>query len=101
MKNTRFTLVEPSGATPGRQQVISPKTRLPGQGDRILSRQRLLAEVAGALAKGHVWINGPPGAGKTVLAANYSRQAAMPVFWYELDPLDADVVSFFSTLPQA
>ncbi len=101
MKNARFTLVEPSDAKPGRQPVISPKTRLPGQGDRILSRKRLLAEVAGALAKGHVWINGPPGAGKTVLAANYSRQAAMPVFWYELDPLDADVVSFFSTLPQA
>ncbi len=101
VKNARFTLVESSEASSAPRPVISPKTRLPEQGDRILERKRLLDELTASVAKGHVWINGPPGAGKTVLAAGYARQVAMPVFWYDLDPLDADVVSFFSTLPQA
>jgi len=60
VKNARFTLVEPSGVSSAPRPVISPKTRLPEQGDRILERKRLRDELTASVAKGHVWINGPP-----------------------------------------
>lgn len=42
-----------------------------------------------------VWLQGPPGAGKTTLAAGYGHAAARPVLWYRLDEADADPAAFF------
>ena len=101
MEKARLTLVQPSEPSPAGARVVSAKTQPPRQGQRILVRKRLAAMVAQMLAQGSLWINGPPGAGKTVLAAHYGVRSDLPVAWYEFDALDGDIVSFFSTFPLA
>jgi len=53
------------------------------------------------LKKGSVWITGPPGSGKTVLASSYLHSRKTPGFWYQLDIIDSDPASFFSLFPHA
>jgi SAM-dependent methyltransferase len=64
---------------------------LPG----ILPRQRLFARLDEARAAGAVWVSGPPGCGKTTLAASYVDHAGIPCLWYQLDEGDADPATFF------
>jgi len=80
---------------------LSAKTQIPAEGERIVQRERLLTQVTNVLKNAHLWIGAPAGAGKTVLAASFASQASMPICWYEFDPLDTDLVSFFSTFSQA
>ncbi len=80
---------------------LSAKTQIPRQGERICRRRRLFRQVSNLLEKGNLWVGGPPGAGKTVLIADYSARASTPVAWYEIDLLDADLVTFFSGFPGA
>ena len=101
MEKARLTLVQPSGRLSAGERILSAKTQPPRQGRRILERQRLASKLEKMLDRGSLWIHGPPGAGKTVLAAHYGDQTALPVAWYEFDALDGDIVSFFSTFPLA
>jgi ATP/maltotriose-dependent transcriptional regulator MalT len=74
---------------------------VPRLGNLILARTQLTASVENLLGKGHLWIEGPPGAGKTMLAAGYATTRPTPCAWYEIDLLDTDLVSLFSSFPKA
>lgn len=62
-----------------------------------LQRHRLFAELDSLLADGVGFINGPPGSGKTVLAATYlDSKPGIPFVWYRLDAADGDLAVFFA-----
>jgi ATP/maltotriose-dependent transcriptional regulator MalT len=45
-----------------------------------------------------VWINAPPGFGKTTLVASYLRARKVRPLWYQLDEGDSDLATFFHYL---
>ena len=47
-----------------------------------------------------LWVSGPAGSGKTTLIASYLEARGAPVFWYQIDPLDADPATLFFYLSQ-
>ncbi|HET7342516.1 MAG TPA: hypothetical protein VFL90_13725, partial [Methylomirabilota bacterium] len=47
------------------------------------------------------WVWGPPGAGKTALAAGYVQSRRLRALWYQCDAGDADVGAFFAYLARA
>ena len=59
----------------------------------VLPRKRLF----GLLGRENpvTWITGPPGCGKTTLAASWLDHAGAASLWYQLDEGDADVATFF------
>jgi adenylylsulfate kinase-like enzyme len=61
----------------------------------ILPRDRLFAALDAARSKSVIWLTGPPGCGKTTLAASYLERTKLPSLWYQIDEGDADVASFF------
>jgi len=87
----------------GRQEKDSRLAKFspPRRGNRVLVRDRILLKVEDYLSRGHLWLGGPPGAGKTILAAGVADQWNGPFCWYVFDQLDTDPVSFFSTFPFA
>ncbi len=42
-----------------------------------------------------VWVNGPPGSGKTVLLSSYIETRKLQHIWYHVDPRDSDVATLF------
>lgn len=66
-----------------------------------LPRERLFRRLDDLRASPVVWITGPPGSGKTTLAASYLDAARLQALWLLLDPGDSDPATFFLYLRQA
>lgn len=67
----------------------------------VMPRERLFARLDGMAGRTVGWISGPPGAGKTCLAASYLEARRYKVLWYQVDADDGDVASFFHYLAHA
>jgi ATP/maltotriose-dependent transcriptional regulator MalT len=65
----------------------------------VLPRERLFGLINHGAPV--AWLTGPPGCGKTTLAASWVEATQQPCLWYQLDEGDADVATFFYYLSLA
>jgi len=77
-----------------RQPTSFAKTTRPSLAG-VLPRDRLFQRLDALMGSAAVWVTGPPGCGKTTLAASYLEKRKPASLWYQLDEGDADVASFF------
>jgi LuxR family transcriptional regulator, maltose regulon positive regulatory protein len=68
---------------------------------RALPRERLFKRMDDSLEKPLLWIVAPGGSGKTTLVASYLDARKLQSVWYQLDPGDGDVATFFYYLAQS
>src|SRR4249919_2981319 len=68
---------------------------------RVLPRERLFARLDASRISPLIWIAGPPGAGKTALAASWLDARRTGGIWYQLDSGDSDLAAFFHYLDRA
>ncbi|RME63005.1 MAG: hypothetical protein D6778_10255, partial [Nitrospirae bacterium] len=67
----------------------------------VLYRQRLFDLLEGKLKKPLVWVSGPAGSGKTTLLSSYIEYKNIPHIWYNCDPSDSDIATFFYYMAEA
>ncbi|KKU19160.1 MAG: ATP dependent transcriptional activator, partial [Candidatus Saccharibacteria bacterium GW2011_GWA2_46_10] len=84
----------------GRENVTLSKITPPLLSD-IIPRTRLFRLMDSGRRRPILWVCGPPGSGKTTLAASYLKDRKLPCLWYRLDEGDEDAGSFFYYLELA
>lgn len=67
----------------------------------VIPRRRLFGFLDEQMQHSVVWIEGPPGAGKTTLAASYLESTGRKPKWYQLDSDDGDASTLFYFLSLA
>lgn len=82
------------------RSIAFAKTTRPVVGTAV-ARERLFARLDGTPARTVAWISGPPGSGKTTLAASYVESRRLRSLWYQVDPEDDDIATFFHYLGHA
>jgi len=65
---------------------------------RVHPRAGLFRRLDRAVRERVTWITGPPGSGKTALAASWLSERRLPHLWVQLDAGDSDVATFFHYL---
>ncbi|HDH02396.1 MAG TPA: hypothetical protein ENH17_04625 [Nitrospirae bacterium] len=61
----------------------------------VLQRKRLFRLLDIKCKQPIVWVSGPPGSGKTVLASSYIDAGNLQCLWYQADEGDSDIATFF------
>jgi ATP/maltotriose-dependent transcriptional regulator MalT/DNA-binding SARP family transcriptional activator len=84
----------------GRSGTAFAKTTRPTVGS-VVAREALFARLDQPAGRTLVWISGPPGSGKTTLAAGYVEARRLRSLWYQVDSEDADPATFFHYLSHA
>lgn len=61
----------------------------------VLERKRLFSLLERFRKYPVIWVNEPPGSGKTVLISSYLQTRKIRHIWYQVDPRDSDVATLF------
>lgn len=68
---------------------------------KVVQRERLFTALDGNGDGGAVWVEGPPGAGKTTLVSSWLEARKRPAIWIQVDDGDTDPAAFFLYLGAA
>lgn len=78
-----------NGTSESLAKIARPRNR------RVFARARLFSKLDEARGTAAIWVNAPPGSGKTTLVSSYLTERKCPGIWYHVDASDSDPATFF------
>lgn len=67
----------------------------------VFHRERLFQKIEEQSNHPALWIQGPPGSGKTTLAGQFIKDSPYHCIWYQIDNRDNDASLFFNYMQRA